>query len=357
MIMTGNMEDWMLFNYIAGRASAEEKTEVEDWLAQDPLNARRMDQLSEIWEHSDSLGDLESVDLEGDWNNIRRRAGFGAADESGQESGPGSGREPGQGPERKTRRDFFDFNSYPLLKIAALIVLIAVPAVLLEMKFHIVGSPGVEWISEEAESGKKDLQLPDGTQITLNAHSRISWSEDFRGRKREVELSGEAWFNVTEDPGNPFIIRAGNDMMVEVIGTTFTVRSEGTDVLVRVISGKVALYREGNNKEGLVLEEGEMANGNAEGITKSAIEDPNFLSWKTGRLEFRNTMLGDVVKSLSDYSGRTISIRGESLEGMVLTSSYDNQELNEILEEIKLVLNIEYSIFNDSIVFHMADED
>lgn len=338
----------MLLNYLSGRANSDEKSTVEGWLAEDPLNEGRLEQIREVWEHTGSLPEMESVDLEGDWNRISRRIGFDRG--TGRKEPFNSNKAGKSGP------GIVNFRSYPLLKIAALIVLIAVPVVLLELKLHIVSSPEVAWLSAVSGSERKDLVLPDGTRLTLNVNSRVSWPENFEGRKREVELEGEAWFDVAENPGQPFLIRTGEDMLIEVLGTSFTIRTDRNtgEVQVRVISGKVSFYRERQKGKGLVLETGEMGTGNGNGFSKSSISDPNFLSWKTGRLEFRNTRLREVIKSLAEYSGRTLLIGDDSLGNLVLTASFENQELDEIMEEIRLVLGLDYSVENDTVIFHPA---
>jgi transmembrane sensor len=173
-----------------------------------------------------------------------------------------------------------------------------------------------------------------------------------------VNLKGEAWFDVTESEVQPFLIHTGNDLVIEVIGTSFTINSnmEKDEVLVRVISGKVSFYSAGNKRNKLILGKNEMGRHDISGFSKGRIKNDNFLSWKTGRLVFRDTPLLEVAESLSEYSGYVISIRGEALDSLVLTSSYEGQDLIEILEEIKLVLNIDYSIRNDTVIFFQAGE-
>jgi transmembrane sensor len=333
-----SMEDWLLFSYIAGKTEPEETRTVDKWLAGDPLNKDRLEHLREIFRYSESLRELEGVDMTGDWNKIRSRIGW-----------------PGEQKYGRTI-NILSLYSFPLLKIAAMIVLIMIPAVLLQLKFDFLGSHRTLMITASAGSGTEYLLLPDGTSVTLNAYSGISYPESFKGRNREVSLTGEAYFNVIRSEKQPFLVYPGNNLVVEVMGTSFTVRSaESTgQAVVRVLSGMVAFYREGQKRDRLVLSEGEMGIHSGDGFSKSAIDDPNFLSWKTGRLEFRNDLFSDVARSLERYSGMTVLIRDEALNGMVLTSAFDHQELEDILEEISLVLNIGYAISNDTIFFYLT---
>jgi len=86
------------------------------------------------------------------------------------------------------------------------------------------------------------------------------------------------------------------------------------------------------------------------------VRNENILGWKTGRLVFKDTPLRDVAADLSHYSGKTILIIGHELDGTILTSSYVGEDLGDILEEIRLVLNIDYTILNDTIIFHPTGE-
>ena len=109
------MEDWILFNYLADKADPVEVTAVENWIEADPANREKLEQIRELWKYSDSVEDLESIDIKEDWNNVRRRMKFG------QDAGNMDNIEPGK------RILPFNLNAYPLLKIAALIVLIFDP--------------------------------------------------------------------------------------------------------------------------------------------------------------------------------------------------------------------------------------
>lgn len=335
-----SMEDWILFRYLAGMADPEEVISVEKWLSEDPVNKDHFEQLREIWKYTDSFAELESVDLKGDWSAIRARIGFDTEQTTVRRINP------------------FNFNAFPLLKIAALVVIILVPAIVLERKFHIISSPEVNWITASTQSYTRDLVLPDGTSITLNMNSEISYPETFARRKREVNLKGEAWFNVAASEAQPFFIHTGNDLVIEVIGTSFTINSnmEKGEVLVRVISGKVSFYSAGNKRNKLILGKNEMGRHDDSGFSRDRIENVNFLSWKTGKLVFRDTPLREVAENLSWYSGRVVSIRGKAFDSLVLTASYEGQDLIEILEDIKLVHNVDYSIRNDTVIFFQAGE-
>jgi ferric-dicitrate binding protein FerR (iron transport regulator) len=332
------MEDSLIFKYIAGQTSSRENQSVEDWLARDPVNRDHLEQLREIWKYSDSYNELESVDVGSDWQNVRRRIGFAE---------PGSQR-------RRIRP--FDFHTYPILKIAALIVIVLIPALILEHRFHILTAPKTAWITVAADAGIREISLPDGSRLTLNINSEVSYPEVFDKRKRELRFSGEGYFDVRSSEEQPFMIRTENDMIIEVIGTEFSVRTgDGTgEVRVRVIEGKVSLYEDGRRKDDLIISEGEEGVHSELGFRKSRSVNPNQLSWKSRELVFRNTALEEVARDLSVYAGKTVILKGEGLKGHMLTASYSDLDLLEIIDDIALVCNIGYSIDKDTVIFHPA---
>ncbi|MFC2116550.1 FecR family protein [Bacteroidota bacterium] len=335
------MEDWVLFNYIAGHSDSDESRRVEAWVAEDPENGKYAEKLRKIWQHADLIEELESLEPDKDWNTIRERIGFESRGD------------------RSSKFNLFNFSVYPLLKVAAILVIIIVPAMILELKFHFIISPAVEWVSVATGSQSRDLILPDSTFVTLNSNSEIRYPERFVRMKREVRLKGEAYFDVVHDDRNPFIIYPGKDLVIRVLGTSFTISTgENTKemVVVQVISGTVSFYQARQKGKKLILFDGEQGIHDIHGFSKSRIEDPNFLSWKTHRLEFRKTPFGDIVNSLEQYSGKKIIVRGDGFDGLHLTSSYDNQDLTDILDEISTVLGIGYTMMKDTITFHMAGE-
>src|SRR5439155_8152 len=72
------------------------------------------------------------------------------------------------------------------------------------------------------------MVLPDGTQVWLNAESRITYSNTFNKSLREVNLEGEAYFDVTHDAAHPFIVHTSS-IAIKVLGTAFTVKSYASD--------------------------------------------------------------------------------------------------------------------------------
>lgn len=237
------------------------------------------------------------------------------------------------------------------LKIAAsLLLLVSLSWLLLEL----TNSPGkAATVTEATLDGQKQLTLPDGSRVTLNQNSRISYPEKFT-TNRDVVLEGEGYFEVVRDESKAFRVVTGN-VTTEVLGTAFNLRwnKELETVELEVTEGKVAFasFSSGLN-ERIFVNAGEKAVYRHRPNTIERFEafNPNLLSWKTKKLVFSNTRLEDVLTDAASYFGVTFQFKGNTLKTCNFTGKLDDPVLEEFLEALKYVLRIEYEIRNDTIV-------
>ena len=198
-----------------------------------------------------------------------------------------------------------------------------------------------------ATSGERTVvTLSDGSRVWLNQRSQLRYPAQFGGRAdREVYLEGEAYFEVARNPRQPFLIRA-RQSVTRVLGTSFNVRAYDSDsvIIVSVNSGKVVFQSaEAAGEQVVLLPQQEAALLETSGrITKRLIRDENYRSWQTGRITFRDTPLPAVVQTLNRCYGAKITIVAPALARCKLTADFDNQSMNEVLEVIRLTLNIRY---------------
>ena len=163
--------------------------------------------------------------------------------------------------------------------LAAVIILIAT----LVLVFYSQNEKNQEIAILETKSGeKREVKLPDGSNIWLNQKSRLSYSKEFS--MRQVKLEGEAYFEVVGRDGQLFTIFCGLTK-TEVLGTSFNIKSYDSDeeIEVIVVTGKVAFTTENRDEEKVVLDPGGKAVlvKKENRIVESINDDPNFLSWKT----------------------------------------------------------------------------
>jgi len=183
------------------------------------------------------------------------------------------------------------------VRIAAVIILIAIPAFLLY--FYISKPMPQKFVATTGVSG---LQLPDGSEVTLNSGTILYYPSRFTKHIRNVNLFGEAWFEIAHDQKHPFVISCGK-IRVEAVGTSFYVNTSNkagnTEVIL--VTGKVAVYNEDQPFTRVILAPGEKALIREEDqqISKSVNNDPNFLSWKTRKFTFTNDPMKVIIPALN----------------------------------------------------------
>ena len=148
--------------------------------------------------------------------------------------------------------------------------------------------------------------LADGTEVWLNAESRLEYPAQFIGKERVVALRGEAYFKVAKDAEHPFIIQT-DDMKTRVLGTEFNVRNYSvTDSHVTLIEGNVEVC---NNKGGdyIRITPGEDAHLQPDGaFALTEVDVDAYIYWKEGFFYFDNVSLLDIMQSLGRWYNVTI---------------------------------------------------
>ncbi len=224
---------------------------------------------------------------------------------------------------------------------------------------------GVAWIATlyvskdtstvvlRAQATKQVFYLPDSSRVYLNRNSSVTYEDNLEGSRRVVNLKGEAFFQVRRNAQKPFVVLTGN-AQTEVLGTSFTVKSDekaGTTE-VQVVTGKVALSpRKKVSKPGdttrIILTPGfKGLLAQQKRVTKSVISDPNFRSWQTGRLEFNDMRLEQVIASLEHYFGTPINVQNEAILDCRFTGAFDQPALNNVVEVLSVSMNLRYEYRN-----------
>lgn len=260
------------------------------------------------------LETFQSIDLESDWKELKSGIGFG------KEMSPGK---------RHLASTWW--------AAASIILLLGIGFL---SKQYLFASH--EMIIARAGDTPKEVLLPDGSSVTLNSMAELAYPEKFRNRKREVQLSGEAFFKIERNLQKPFMVHIEEKAMVEVLGTSFNIRSEqsGEAVSVLVLEGRVAFTDAEEKLSEIILNKDEQATLTRGRIQREETINKNMLSWKTGILYFNQSLIGDVVKQLEIYYNREILLEEDIPDDLQFTSTIDNQDLENILKELSMVLGL-----------------
>lgn len=167
---------------------------------------------------------------------------------------------------------------------------------------------------------RRHLVLADGSELDINAGSRIRTDYSWFSRRIEIE-SGEALFKVAPDKLRPFEVRAANGIMRD-IGTTFDVANENGKVTVGVIEGKVDVRLDGRAK-GILLKGGEQLAYAGTGETLARQLDADYTAWRDGRWIFKDTPLEEVVADMNRQHNRQTVLNDPALARLHVSGAFN----------------------------------
>ncbi|RFM36577.1 FecR family protein [Chitinophaga silvisoli] len=190
----------------------------------------------------------------------------------------------------------------------------------------------------------RTVTLPDHSTVTLNASSAISFNEEWSDKKaREVWIEGEAYFDVKHinrtGPGQQFIVHS-NGISIEVLGTSFNVRSRHGRTKVGLITGKIKV--DYNKDRSLVMLPGdyvEYAN-NQLSVTRKLDKPEKIKRWTEIQLTFTDATLGEIIETLQDNYGYTVKVADASLRKLMIEGDINVTNVEELLTVITTTLNV-----------------
>jgi transmembrane sensor len=208
--------------------------------------------------------------------------------------------------------------------------------------------------------GKRfELKLSDGTHIYLNAGTSLKYPVKFlKGKKRQVFLNGEAFFDVTKDANHPFIVNM-NNVGIKVFGTKFNASSypESESINTVLVEGSVSIFNNNkvyNEKTASILNPGYIASWNKfnkkVSIEKADIE--MHTAWIDGRILFRHLPFKNIIKQLERHYDVTIMNNNKKLDEEFFTASFDIETIEQVLETFHKNYNLNYSKINNQIIIN-----
>ena len=154
------------------------------------------------------------------------------------------------------------------------------------------------------------LVLPDGTRVWMNAASSIRYPARFGDKTRDVQITGELFFEVAKEPSKPFRVLLDDGSRLEVLGTSFNINAyedEG-NINTTLIDGSVRVESSGVNAVVLKpLQQAQLRRGNKREIR--LLDDPDIekiTAWKNGAFDFSNTSLVEMMRQLARWYNITV---------------------------------------------------
>lgn len=191
--------------------------------------------------------------------------------------------------------------------------------------------------------GQFRLTLPDGTKVWLNAASSIRYPIAFQENERNVDITGEAYFEVAKNANQPFRVRIQENTEVEVLGTRFNINAYTDENAIRttLAEGSVKVV---NGGEKIVLQPGQQAQIMKGRIQVVRPDMAQVLAWKNGIFNFENNTLEEVMRQLSRWYDVEVRYTGRIPErtfGGELQRSLQLSQVLEVLRDMKLNVRLE----------------
>jgi transmembrane sensor len=202
------------------------------------------------------------------------------------------------------------------------------------------------WVEIKAPAWTRaEFSLPDGTIGWLNSNSSVRYEGNFQA-DRHITLKGEAYFDVYRDPGRPFVVTT-NEVSLRVLGTSFSIASYENESNVEVVleHGKLEFSDKDNAKKYIMKPNDLLVYDKTnKDFSTEEVQPQKYLSWKDGKLVFRNDPLDVIARRLERWYNIDVEINGSVSADMRLRATFIDEDIEEVLGLLKRSLPIEYRI-------------
>ena len=194
---------------------------------------------------------------------------------------------------------------------------------------------------------KQEIILPDGSMVVLGANSQLHhrryWATD---EPRMVTLQGEAYFSVTHQANDRKFIVQSAEVAIEVLGTRFNVNNRRGENRILLQEGSIRLdvsqvtTEEPLPAPSIMMEPGEVVEISSAHIAKKAVDTAPYISWTQNTLIFRQASLREVIHTIEDHYGYTVTAQGVAIDELHFTAELRTAELDMILRYLSEVFDL-----------------
>lgn len=336
------MNKSLLLEFIKGETSRDQDIEILNWIASSPLNEDYFHRLHNLWVIS-NISNKEASELE--LMEFKKRV--------------------------KGRR----VNFKKLLPYAAAFILLL--SLLFNLyyagyrrditKYDKTLTSFLETLPKEykhelyTENGvKARVVLPDSSIVWLNSGSKIVYPDKFSGKTREIQLSGEGYFNVKPNPSQPMIISTNKNFSVKVLGTTFNLKSYENDLeaTTTLYTGSINIISHKNVKDGEPIElitelkplETCVITKDKGPVISKRDNIKDLTAWKEGKIIFDATPMSEVIKILERWHGVKFIIKEKEVFHYDITARFNTESIVQIMEMIKYCSLVDYKIDSTTVI-------
>ena len=256
------------------------------------------------------------------------------------------------------KASFFKSFGGKVIKWAAVILLLFLSYIFFVDK---VNDNGPQFIAEKTILLKKSTSkgqklkvfLPDGSTVYMNSNSSISYSKNFKSNKREIKLTGEAFFEVAKDSLKPFVV-ISDDLLITALGTSFNVKAlaDEQNISISLLTGKVAVQKKNTIESALLLNPNEAALLNREdgALQRKEFNYEEDILWTKGILYLKQIPITEAFLKLELWYGVTFEIENLPKKTLLVTGTFDNEYLENVLQSLSHTASFKYNIQNGKIM-------
>lgn len=320
-----DINDELLVKFLLGEASPAESISISQWITASADNEKYFNDFKLIWDNSLELAANSTVDENAAWQRFQQMV-----TESEE-----SAKAPVVSIKKKNQ----------WLRVAAIIFVIVTGAV---SYFVWQANKSATQINVASNNATLNETLPDGSLVTMNKQTKISYADNFKGKTRNIKLQGEAFFQVANDKNKPFIVNV-NDVTITVLGTSFNVKNTNGVTEVIVESGLVRVEHAGKRVE-LKPNERTTISSSDTALQKEATTDKLYNYYSSRQFVCDNTPLWKLVEKLNEAYGVNITIENPSLKSLPITTTFNDESLDNVLKIISQTLDIKVERNGDNII-------
>lgn len=198
-------------------------------------------------------------------------------------------------------------------------------------------------------------QLPDGSEVMLNANSTITLSQGWdEGKDREVWLKGEAFFEIKKTANkSKFTVHTDQGDII-VTGTRFNATNRDNKTRVLLTEGSVILKaKEGNE---IVMKPGDFVEMQSNQVEKKKADEEVVTAWKQNKLVFQETPIKEAIKIISNHYGVKITLANESIEEKTITGILPNNNLDDLLKALEATTGFKITKKNKEIIISVISK-
>jgi ferric-dicitrate binding protein FerR (iron transport regulator) len=314
------VDQTLINKYLQGEATEQDIRMIYKWIDESEDNKREFIQYKKIW----AITASEKVDVTSAWNSLKVASA-------------------------KSNKTF---KIGSVLRYAAvMLVMLGLGVVLQRVVFDINTKDQLVYndatIIKVPEGQMVNVQLSDGTDVSLNSGSTFSYYPGLKDGKRIVNIAGEALFEVAHDSLHPFIVQT-SDVDIQVFGTVFNVEAypEGHSINTTLVEGSIGLL----NKKGEMLtklkpDENLIYYKKNKSFSVKKVNTSIYTSWKKGEITFKATPLAELAEKLEKWYNVEIQIRNQEKANEIYQGTIlKNKPIIQILEILKLTAGIQYEV-------------